>query len=71
MIIPSFSEDDILRELLDDYKCVKEKTKKIADKELMKMRKCGPFKESKLSSHYIRSKNGNKWHLTMVCSVRS
>lgn len=71
MIIPSFSEDDILRELLDDYKCVKEKTKKIADKELMKMRKCGPFKESKLSSHYIRSKNGNKWHLTMACSVRS
>lgn len=43
MIISSFSEDDILRELLDDYKCVKEKTKKIADKELMKMRKCGPF----------------------------
>lgn len=71
MIVPSSSEDEILRELLDDYKSVTNKAKKIADKEMVKMRKVGPFKESKLTSHYIRSKNGNKWHFTIVCSIRS
>lgn len=71
MIVPSSSEDDILRELLDDYKSVTNKAKKIADKEMVKMRKVGPFKEAKLTSHYIRSKNGNKWHFTIVCNIRS
>lgn len=71
MIVPSFSEDDILRELLDDYKSVTNKAKKIADNEMAKMRKVGPFKESKVMSHYIRSKNGNKWHFTIACNIRS
>lgn len=67
MIIPSYTEDDILRELLDDYQSVERKAKKIAMKELDKMRKCGA-KETKILSEYFRSKNGNKWHISIACS---
>ena len=70
MIIPSYTEDAILNELLDDYPSVQRKAKKIADKELEKMMKRGNHKESKLLSHYFRSKNGNKWHLTIVVSPK-
>ena len=67
MIIPAYNEDGILRELLDDYKSVQRKAKKIATAELEKMTKYGNCKDSKMLSHYFRSKNGNKWHLTIVC----
>ncbi len=67
MIISSSTEDDILRELLDDYQSVERKAKKIALKELDKMKKTG-VKEGKILSEYFRSKNGNKWHLTISCN---
>jgi len=38
MIIPAYNEDDILRELLDDYKSVQRKAKKIAMAELERRR---------------------------------
>lgn len=41
MIIPANNEDDILRELLDDYKSVQRKAKKIAMAELEKMARYG------------------------------
>jgi len=44
MIIPSYTEDDILRELLDDYKSVERKAKKVAFKEIEKMKKLGSVK---------------------------
>ena len=71
MILPTYTEDDILRELLDDYKSVTNKAKKIAMKEIEKMKRYGSSKAAQLSSHYIRSKNGNKWHLTIACSLKS
>jgi len=67
MIIPSYNEDDILRELLDDYKSVQRKAKKIATAELEKMTRYGNHWEPKKISHYFRTKNGNKWHMTIVC----
>ena len=35
MIIPAYNEDDILRELLDDYKSVQRKAKKICQRWLI------------------------------------
>lgn len=67
MIIPANNEDDILRELLDDYKSVQRKAKKIAMAELEKMARYGKQEKKTELSHYFRSKNGNKWHLTIVC----
>ena len=69
MIIPSYTEDDILRELLDDYKSVERKAKKVALKELEKIKNRGAGKEAKLVSEYFRTKNGNKWHITIVCNT--
>lgn len=68
MIIPTYTEDDILRELLDDYQSVERKAKKVALKELEKMKKGGSVKEPKFISEYFRSKNGNKWHILIVCN---
>ena len=62
MIIPAYNEDDILRELLDDYKSVQRKAKKIAMAELEKMARYGKQEKKTELSHYFRSKNGNKWH---------
>ena len=67
IIIPAYNEDDILRELLDDYKSVQRKAKKIAMAELEKMARYGKQEKKTELSHYFRSKNGNKWHLTIVC----
>lgn len=67
MIVPSSTEDDILRELLDDYKSVERKAKKIAQSQLEKMGKYGNVKEGKVLSEYFRTKNGNKWHMTIAC----
>ena len=69
MIIPSYTEDDILRELLDDYKSIERKAKKIAMKEIEKMKKHND-KEVRIVSEYFRSKNGNKWHLTIACNLQ-
>lgn len=70
MIIPSYTEDDILRELLDDYKSVERKAKKVAFKEIEKMKKLGSVKEPKFISEYYRTKNGNKWHILIVCNLQ-
>ncbi len=67
MILSNSTEDDVLRELLDDYQSIERKAKKIAMKEIEKMTRSGRQNETKLSSHYVRSKNGNKWHITLVC----
>lgn len=70
MIIPSYTEDDILRELLDDYQSVERRAKKIALKEIEKMKKRGSVKELKFVSEYFRTKNGNKWHILIVCNLQ-
>ena len=70
MIIPLYTEDEILRELLDDYKSVERKAKKIALKEIEKMKITGSVKEAKFISEYFRTKNGNKWHILVVCDSR-
>lgn len=67
MIIESYSEDDVLRELLDDYQSVTRKAKKLADKEIARLTKLGRVKDTSVMSHYVRSKNGNKWHILIVC----
>ena len=50
MIIPLYTEDEILRELLDDYKSVERKAKNIALKEIEKMKKTGSDREPKYIS---------------------
>jgi len=53
MIIPAYNEDDILRELLDDYKSVQRKAKKIAMAELEKMARYGKQEKKTELSHYF------------------
>ena len=67
MILPNSTEDDILRELVDDYQSMERRAKKIAQKQIALMMRKGKKNASELSSHYVRSKNGNKWHITLVC----
>ena len=67
MIVPGYSEEQVLNELLDDYPSIRRKFKKMADKEIDKMRKQGKCAESKLFDSYIRSKNGNKWYVIISC----
>ena len=69
MIIPSYTEDDILRGLLDDYKSVERKAKKVAFKEIEKMKKLGSVKEPKFISEYYRTKNGNTISTTICCAI--
>lgn len=67
MIVPNSTEDDILRELLDDHASIQRKAKRLADKEIARLLKTGRGHTTTTMSHYVRSKNGNKWHLLIVC----
>lgn len=67
MILPNSTEDDILRELVDDYQSMERRAKKIAQKQIELMVRKGKKTVSELTSHYVRSKNGNKWHITLLC----
>lgn len=67
MIISTFSEKQILAELVKDYPAVKRFAKKIADKYLMKVRKRGGFiREEEYWSIPFVSEAGNKWFITLV-----
>lgn len=71
MILPTYSEEDILRELLDDYQSIKRKVKSLAEKKCKELIKQGRGHEEALFDCYIRSKNHNKWFALILCSPKN
>lgn len=64
MILPTFSEEQILSELIKDFKIVKRIAKKKADAYLNKVRKSGAFvRETDYESYTLNTVSGNKWNL--------
>lgn len=64
MILSTFSEEQILSELIKDIKIVKRLAKKKADAYLHKVRKSGAFvRETDYESYSVKTVSGNKWNL--------
>lgn len=64
MILPTYTEDEILRELIFDYKIVKRMTKKIAITYLNKIKKRGGFiRETNYESYTITTVSKNVWNV--------
>lgn len=65
MILPTFSEEQILSELLQDYKNnVKRVAKKKADEYLLRVKKSGHFiRETEYQSWTLNTKLNNKWNI--------
>ena len=75
MIVPSYTDEMILKELKDDWPSVKRHAKKLGEMLLTKMPKgrIGVRNDEVESSMHLdyRSKNGNVWHLTACCKPGS
>ncbi len=70
MIVPSYTDERILQELMDDWPGVKRKAKKLAEKLLASLPKgrIGLDTEQGAGMQvYHRSKNGNRWHVSVYC----
>jgi len=66
MIIPTYTEDEILRELINDFKIVKRIAKKKADIYLGKVKKRGGFvRETDYETYAITTKSKNKWNVEL------
>ena len=64
MIISTYTEDEILRELIFDYKIVKQMAKKIATAHLNKIKKSGGFiRETDYDSYTITTVSKNVWNV--------
>ena len=67
MIISTYTEEQILAELIKDYAAVKRFAKKIADKDLAKFRKSGRFiRKDEYWCIRFNSDTRNKWFITLV-----
>lgn len=64
MILPTFSEKEILSELVKDYQLVKRFAKKKADKHLLQVRKKGSFiRETVGYLSYFTTPSNNTWRI--------
>lgn len=64
MILPTYTEKEILRELIFDYKIVKRMAKKIAVAHLDKVKKSGGFiRETDYDSYTINTVSKNVWNV--------
>ena len=67
MIISTYTEEQILAELIKDHAAVKRFAKKIADKDLAKVKKRGGFiRHDEYWCIRFNSNTGNKWFITLV-----
>jgi hypothetical protein len=67
MILPSYSEQEILIELTEDYKYVKKKAKKVATDYMQNALKRGSYiRESQYDISTVKSKNGNNWRILVT-----
>ena len=64
MILPTFSEEQILSELLIDYKQIKKYSKKKADAYLLKVKKSGRFvRDTDYKSYTVKTGLNNVWNV--------
>jgi hypothetical protein len=64
MILPTFSEEQILSELLIDYKQIKKYSKKKADAYLLKVKKSGRFvRDTDFESYTVKTGLNNVWNV--------
>lgn len=64
MILPTYTEDDILRELLNDFNAVKKKVRKIANTQLNKVKKSGGYiRENLYETYTIKTSSNNVWNI--------
>jgi hypothetical protein len=67
MILSTFTEEQILAELIKDYAYIKRHTKKIADTYLRSIQKRGLFlREDDYDSFDIKTQLNNNWHVCIV-----
>lgn len=66
MILPTYTEEKILQELLADYTGVKRKTKKLADAYLDKVKRGGRYiRKSEYKFYTIETPNYNQWYVVI------
>lgn len=71
MILPTYTEEEILKELLDDYQGIKRKAKSLAEKKCKELTRQGKGHEKAIFDCYIRSKNYNKWFALILCRPKN
>ena len=72
MILSTFSEEQILSELVKDYKQLKRSAKKIADAYLLKSKKRGHFiRDTEYDSYTVKTVLNNKWNLEIEYDQRN
>lgn len=72
MIISTYTEVEILRELILDYKIVKRRVKKITDTYFNKVKKRGGFiRETEYESYTIRTISNNVWNVEIEYNQRN
>ena len=70
MIVPSYTDERILLELMDDWPGVKRKAKKLGEELLKnKSKRRMSLDKNELDGNIgqHRSKNGNTWHVSTYC----
>lgn len=66
MILPTYTEEKILQELLADYTGVKRKTKKLADAYLDRAKRGGRYiRKSEYKFYTIETPNYNQWYVVI------
>ncbi len=69
MIVPSYTEEQILSELIKDYSYIKNQAKKYAHKYLLDLQKRGVFlREDDYISYYRTTKQNNNWYFAITCN---
>ena len=66
MILPTYTEDEILQELIEDFQTIKRVAKGIADDFYAKAKKGGRFiRETVSEGHYRTTRLNNKWFINI------
>ena len=71
MILPTYTEKEILAELTKDYSCIKKGAKKRADKILLKVQKTSSFvKETYVDIYTAETPLNNTWKVEIECNPK-
>ena len=71
MIIPTYTEKEILAELIADYSAIKKGAKKRVDKIMQQLKSTGSFvKEIYVDIYMVESLLNNKWNVEIECNPR-
>lgn len=72
MVLPTFTEEQILDELVNDYKSIKKLTKKIADSYLKDVQKKGHFiREDEYHDYHYKTDRNNNWYVSLIYNQKN